>query len=132
VLLLRVAFDWDISQAVCLVCFYFGFTHNVAHIFMATMQDSIMRTITVEHKPAPVKLEVMGVYDWPLWEKDPAVFPWTYTSAETCYLLSGEVTVTPDQGQPVRLNAGDLVSFPAGLSCTWEIHRKIKKHYKLA
>ena len=25
--------------------------------------------------------------------------------------------------------AGDLVTFPAGMSCTWEVHGAVKKHY---
>jgi uncharacterized protein len=91
-----------------------------------------MHTITVEHKPAPAKLEVMGVYDWPVWQKEPAVFPWTYTCTKPCYILAGEVSVTPHGGLPLRLVAGDLVHFPAGLVCIWEVHRTIKKHYKLA
>ncbi|MFP3875020.1 MAG: cupin domain-containing protein, partial [Thiohalophilus sp.] len=24
---------------------------------------------------------------------------------------------------------GDLVTFPAGMSCTWEIREPVKKHY---
>jgi hypothetical protein len=87
--------------------------------------------ITVEHNPSPAKLEVMGVYGWPIWQKDASTFPWTYDSDETCYLLAGEVTVTPAGGDPVTFAAGDLVSFPAGMSCTWEIHAAVKKHYKL-
>ena len=85
--------------------------------------------ITVEHNPSPAKLEVMGVYDWPIWSKEPSTFPWTYDRKETCYLLEGEVTVTPEDGAAVELRAGDLVSFPAGLKCTWQIHVAISKHY---
>jgi hypothetical protein len=90
-----------------------------------------MNGISVEHNPAPAKLEVMGVYDWPVWEKEVSVFPWTYDSNETCYILAGNVTVTPEGGEPVTFGTGDLVSFPAGMSCTWDIQAAIKKHYKL-
>ena len=61
-----------------------------------------MSEITVEHNPSPAKLEVMGVYDWPIWTKEISQFPWRYDSNETCYILEGEVTVTPDSGQPVQ------------------------------
>ncbi len=37
--------------------------------------------------------------------------------------------MTPDDGEPVRFGEGDLVTFPAGLSCTWEIHSPVRKHY---
>ena len=91
-----------------------------------------MSEITVEHNPSPAKLEVMGVYDWPIWTKEISQFPWRYDSNETCYILEGEVIVTPDSGQPVQLGEGDLVPFPAGMSCTWQIQSNIRKHYKLS
>jgi hypothetical protein len=91
-----------------------------------------MSEITVEHNPSPAKLEVMGVYDWPIWTKEVSQFPWTYDSNETCYILEGEVIVTPEGGQPVQLGEGDLVIFSAGMSCTWQIRRHIRKHYKFS
>ena len=77
-----------------------------------------MSQITIEHNPAPAKLEVMGVFDWPIWTKEVSTFPWTYDSAETCYFLEGNVIVTPEGSDPVQMGEGDLVTFPAGLSCT--------------
>ncbi|BAP55813.1 hypothetical protein THII_1516 [Thioploca ingrica] len=91
-----------------------------------------MSEIMVEHNPSPAKLEVMGVYDWPIWTKEVSQFLWTYDSNETCYILEGEVIVTPEGGQPVQLGEGDLVTFSAGMSCTWQIHRNIRKHYKFS
>jgi uncharacterized cupin superfamily protein len=88
-----------------------------------------MDEIRVEHDPAPAKLEVMGVYDWPIWTKEASTFPWTYDANEVCYLLDGDVTVTPNGGEPVRLRRGDLVTFPKGMSCTWEIREAVRKHY---
>jgi uncharacterized cupin superfamily protein len=35
--------------------------------------------------------------------------------------LKGKVTVTPDGGAPVEIKAGDYVTFPAGMKCTWEV-----------
>lgn len=88
-----------------------------------------MSKITIEHNPAPAKLEVMGVFDWPVWEKEASTFPWTYDSTEVCYILEGRVTVTPEGGEPVEIGEQDLVTFPAGMQCTWEIHESISKHY---
>jgi len=88
-----------------------------------------MTDILVEHNASPAKLEVMGVYDWPIWDKEVSKFPWTYDARETCYFLEGEVTVTPDGGEPVLLQKGDLVTFPKGMSCTWDITRAVSKHY---
>lgn len=90
-----------------------------------------MHPITVEHNPSPSKLEVMGAYDWPIWSAEESEFPWTYEVDEVCYILSGEVEVTPEQDVAVTLRRGDLVSFPAGLRCTWRVITPIKKHYRL-
>jgi uncharacterized cupin superfamily protein len=89
-----------------------------------------MQEIICEHNPAPEKLEQMNVFTWPIWEKEASVFPWTYDSSETCYLLEGNITVTPDGGDPVSFQAGDLVTFPEKMSCTWEIHEAVRKHYR--
>lgn len=88
-----------------------------------------MSLISVEHNPSPAKLDVMGVYDWPIWEKEESTFPWTYDQKETCFLLAGLVEVTPDGGDPVTIQAGDLVIFPKGMSCTWVIKEAVEKHY---
>jgi len=85
--------------------------------------------ILVERNPSPAKLDVMGVYDWPIWEKEASTFPWKYDRQETCYLLEGDVIVTPEEGEPVQIQRGDLVTFPAGMSCTWEVRKAVKKHY---
>jgi hypothetical protein len=87
--------------------------------------------IVVEPKPSPERLAALRVESWPVWTKAPSTFPWTYDESETCYLLEGDVTVTPDKGSPVRFGAGDLVTFPAGMSCTWEIRASVRKHYRL-
>ena len=55
---------------------------------------------------------------------------WTYDEQETCLLLEGDVIVTPDGGEPVRFGVDDLVVFDAGLSCTWEVHAPVRKHYR--
>jgi uncharacterized cupin superfamily protein len=86
--------------------------------------------IVVEHEPSPQRLAALGVESWPIWTKEPSTFPWTYDDSETCYLLAGDVTVTPDEGKPVKFGAGDLVTFPAGMSCTWEIRAGVRKHYR--
>ena len=78
------------------------------------------------------KLEVMGVYDWPEWSKGASAFEWKYDQTETCYFLDGRVIVTPDGGEPVEMGAGDLVIFPAGMSCTWKILEDVVKHYNFS
>ena len=88
-----------------------------------------MSQITVEHKPSAQKIEQMGIESWPIWEAEASSFPWSYDDRETCYLLEGDVIVTPNGGEPVHIQAGDLVVFAAGLSCHWEIRKAVRKHY---
>ena len=72
----------------------------------------------------------LGIKNWPIQTCDKGYFKWTYEDKETCLLLEGEVTVTPEEGQPVKFGAGDLVIFPAGMNCRWDVHRAVRKHYR--
>lgn len=78
----------------------------------------------------PSEAEVADMSGEPIWEKEVSTFPWTYDMNETCLLLEGEVTVTPDGGEPVQFGAGDLVTFPQGMDCTWDITKAVRKHYR--
>jgi hypothetical protein len=71
--------------------------------------------ITVTSNPDPAQLQSLGVTSWPTWGCGVSTFPWTYDEQETCLLLEGDVSVTPEGGEPVRFGAGDLVVFAAGL-----------------
>lgn len=86
--------------------------------------------IEIIHQPDEAQLQAHNVQDWPIWEKEVSSFPWHYDATELCYLLEGEVTVTPKQGEPVIIKAGDFVRFPKGLSCHWDIHQAVRKHYQ--
>eukprot|EP01041_Mallomonas_annulata_P013603 gene13603-28891_t len=67
---------------------------------------------------------------WPTWGCGVSKFPWTYGDSETCLLIKGKVTVTPTDGRaPVTLTAGDMCTFPAGMSCTWDVSEAIMKYY---
>lgn len=85
--------------------------------------------ILCEHHPSPAKLEVLGVEQWPIWRKEPSTFDWHYEQPETCYILRGRFRVTPVDGESSEFGRGDLITFPAGLSCTWEILEAVEKHY---
>lgn len=80
-------------------------------------------------RPDEKKLEELGVMNWPVWEKEVSEFPWEYDMEEVCYILSGEATITPEEGDPVNIRQGDLVTFTCSLKCRWKIHSAIRKHY---
>ena len=89
-----------------------------------------MSNVSVIHTPNKSELDQLGVKAWPIWEKEVSEFPWHYDEKETCYLLEGDVEVTPEGGQPVRFGKGDFVTFPKGMSCTWKVLQPVRKHYK--
>lgn len=89
-----------------------------------------MPDVTIVNQPADAELEALGVRNWPIWEKEASTFPWHYDAEEKCYLLEGRVTVTTDAGESFEFGAGDLVTFAQGLSCQWQIHQAVKKHYQ--
>ena len=80
-------------------------------------------------KPTSEKLSVLNVLKWPIWTKEVSSFDWFYDEPEVCYFLEGEVTVKTPGGE-VSFGKGDLVTFPQGLKCVWNIKKPVKKHYK--
>ncbi|MBF2096808.1 MAG: cupin domain-containing protein [Gloeomargaritaceae cyanobacterium C42_A2020_066] len=92
----------------------------------------ITTAIQVERQVSPSRLGELGVTAWPIWSKEVSEFSWVYDTQETCYLLAGRVRVTPEQGEVVEFGQGDLVTFPAGLRCTWTVLEPVRKHYQFA
>lgn len=81
-------------------------------------------------KIAQDEMIVLDIISWPTWSKEPSTFPWSYSEKETAYIIEGDVTVTSDDGESITFGPGDLVTFNAGLSCTWYVKSPLKKHYK--
>ena len=89
-----------------------------------------MSRITIDHHPSEQILDELGVRSWPIWTKEPSEFPWHYAEQERCLILEGDIVVTPDGGEPVEIRAGDLVTFPQGMSCTWQVRQAVRKLYQ--
>jgi len=87
----------------------------------------------VVRRPSEDELREMGVFSWPTWDSPVRTFDWYYSDTETCYFLEGKVRVhVPSISSPeevVEIGKGDLVTFPKGLSCTWEVLEPVRKHY---
>ena len=83
-------------------------------------------------QPTLSEVEAMQIKSWSTWGCGASKFPWSYSEAETAYLLKGIVTVIPDDTTlpSVTLRRGDLAVFPAGMSCTWDVKEAISKNYK--
>ena len=81
--------------------------------------------------PCPERtVEELGIQNWAILTCEVSCFDWTYEHNEICFLLEGEVTVTPNGGEPVKFGEGDLVVFPAGMNCRWDVHKAVRKHYR--
>lgn len=79
-------------------------------------------------KPSQEELKSLGVDNWSPWECNPESFDWEYSCDETAYVLEGKVKIETPTGE-VEINQGDLVHFPKGLKCTWNVINKIRKVY---
>jgi len=93
-----------------------------------------MSEIRIE-QPSEEQVKSLGLPDqplnngtWSVWECDPSSFDWHYDSTEVAYVYEGKVKVKTDKGE-VEIKKGDLVTFPAGLDCTWNVVDKIRKVY---
>jgi len=80
--------------------------------------------------PTDEKLTKLRVKSWGIWEKEKSIFDWSYDNTETCYILEGEVEVTDNTtGEKLEFKKGDLVQFPKGLKCVWNVKKPVKKYY---
>ncbi len=78
----------------------------------------------------PTEKQIKETQDWGTWGKEPSSFPWFYDEKETCYILEGEAEVKDNAGNSIKFTVGDMVEFPQGLECEWNITQTIRKKYK--
>lgn len=89
-----------------------------------------MSEIRIE-KPTQEQIDKLGINNWSPWECEPSTFDWEYDCDETAYVFEGRVKVKTNSGE-VEINKGDLVTFPKGLQCTWNVIEKIRKVYRFS
>ena len=79
----------------------------------------------------PTQQQIQQAKSWPKWSCEASTFQWHYTQTETCLILAGKVKIKDSDGQnEVGFSEGDMVIFPDGLSCTWQVDEAVEKHYK--
>ena len=86
-----------------------------------TAIDVMNKELMVKESVFEQAMAIKGVDAWPEWESEVKEFPWSYDQHEEAYITEGAGTVTPDGGEPVDIKAGDFVTFPKGMSCTWDV-----------
>ncbi len=72
-----------------------------------------------------------GIKNWPVWECAPSTFFCNYYEKEICLIIKGEAYIKTEAGESYFIRSGDLVEFPEGFSCEWQIIKSIKKHFRL-
>ncbi len=85
--------------------------------------------ITVERDIPLSRQTELGVHGWPLWKDGAGSRTLTLDADEKSYFLAGSATLTPEGGEPVSVNPGDLVLIPAG-KCRWDVHVTVRRHYR--
>ncbi|KAI5426228.1 hypothetical protein KIW84_031886, partial [Lathyrus oleraceus] len=97
---------------------------------MASDSNSNLR-ITIERNPSQSRLAELNIKCWPKWGCSPGKYQLKFDAEETCYLLKGKVKAyTKGSSDFVEFGAGDLVTIPKGLSCTWDVSVAVDKYYK--
>jgi hypothetical protein len=61
------------------------------------------------------------------WSCTPGRFTWRYRVDEVVHVVSGEISVTDENGQSRRLGPGDMVFFPAGSVSHWHVIKEVRK-----
>ncbi len=61
------------------------------------------------------------------WRCTPGKFRWEYTLDEFFWVLEGEVVISIDGQEPLRLKKGDTAHIPAGTVSEWNVIRPIHK-----
>ncbi len=84
--------------------------------------------IKIEHNPSKARLKELGVESWSEWRSPVTKFDWEYSGVEMAYVYEGRVKVK-SAVEEVEIKAGDLVTFPDGLKCTWNVIEPIRKVY---
>ncbi|MCU1717892.1 cupin domain-containing protein [Pseudomonas sp. 5P_3.1_Bac2] len=66
-----------------------------------------------------------------VWECTPGRWRRQIAQQEFCHFISGRCTFTPDGGEPITINPGDALLFPANTFGIWDIQETVRKTYVL-
>jgi uncharacterized cupin superfamily protein len=63
-----------------------------------------------------------------VWHCTPGVFMLS-SPGETITLIEGDVTITPEGGEPVNVRAGEIAYIPEGTRARWDVHETVRKGF---
>jgi uncharacterized protein len=86
-------------------------------------------SLHIERAIPPARQAELGIHGWPTWKDGEGDRVLDYDAGEKSYFLAGRATLTPEGGEPMDVEAGDLVLIPAG-RCRWQVHELVRRHYR--
>jgi uncharacterized protein len=63
-----------------------------------------------------------------VWHCTPGVFMLS-SPGETITLIDGDVTITPEGGEPVNVRAGEIAYIPEGTRAKWDVRETVRKGF---
>ena len=66
-----------------------------------------------------------------IWECTPGRWRRQIVQQEFCHFIKGRCTFTPDDGEPLVIEAGDALMLPANSTGIWDIEQTVRKTYVL-
>ena len=88
-----------------------------------------MNKVLVEQNPSPMKLEVLGIDDWPVTRDAIGTSERNYPQSETSYILEGSGEIRVPNNETISITAGDLITVMPETRCVWNITEEIERHY---
>lgn len=64
-----------------------------------------------------------------IWESTEGSWRVVYDEWESCTVLDGHCTVTPDQGEPIHLGPGDTLVLEPGFTGLWTVTQSMRKTF---
>lgn len=77
-------------------------------------------------KTLPMEAALPGT-DMGVWETTPGSYERQVANAELMHILTGRCTFTPEGGEPLAIEAGDTVFFPAHTRGRWDMLETLRK-----
>ena len=65
------------------------------------------------------------------WSATPGTYHATYGAPEFVHMIEGEIIITPDGGEPVKVGPGDAFVVEKTFVGTWKIEKKVFKHFSI-
>ncbi|OLF53732.1 cupin domain-containing protein [Pseudomonas chlororaphis] len=66
-----------------------------------------------------------------IWACTPGRWRRQIVAQEFCHFIQGRCTFTPDNGEPLLIEAGDALMLPANSTGVWDIQETVRKTYVL-